>query len=302
MAQAAATLTGRHAALLPQSPGGNGPGAVLAVLVHLGLALALTTAVDWRARTPEVVTAELWSAVPESAPPPPPFVAPVLPPPAPEVRTAPPPAPEPDIAVEQERRRKVEAEKLKAQAQAEAERRRIDDERRKAEDERKAADERRKVEEDKKRLADKRRKADEERQQREQELREAKAEDERLARQREANLRRMMGQVADAASAPVGNGTGTRNAAPSAQYRGKLIAIVRGNLVFTGNLPGNPVATVEVTAAAGGSIISRRLAKSSGVTAWDDAVIRALDRTATLPRDSDGRVPPQVTFDFRYAD
>ncbi|MBE0548176.1 MAG: protein TolA, partial [Rubrivivax sp.] len=48
-----------HDALLPRPPGGNGVGAVLALLVHAGLLVALTTAVDWRAHAPDVVSAEL---------------------------------------------------------------------------------------------------------------------------------------------------------------------------------------------------------------------------------------------------
>ena len=36
--------------------------------------------------------------------------------------------------------------------------------------------------------------------------------------------------------------------------------------------------------------------------AWDDAVLRALDKTETLPRDVDGRVPPSLTIGFRPQD
>jgi colicin import membrane protein len=81
-----------------------------------------------------------------------------------------------------------------------------------------------------------------------------------------------------------------------------LIGAIRRNIVFTGNLSGNPVATVEVTAAPGGSIISRRLVKSSGHKDWDDAVLRAVERTGSLPRDTDGRVPSPVTIDFNFRD
>ena len=64
-----ATLQGAHDALLPRAPGGNGAGAALALLVHVALLLALTTAVDWRAKTPEVFSAELWANVPQIAAP-----------------------------------------------------------------------------------------------------------------------------------------------------------------------------------------------------------------------------------------
>ena len=74
---------------------------------------------------------------------------------------------------------------------------------------------------------------------------------------------------------------------------------MRRNIVFTGSLSGNPVASVEVRAAPGGSIISRRLLSSSGHPEWDEAVLRAIDRTAVLPRDTDGRVPPLLIIEFR---
>jgi len=32
---------------------------------------------------------------------------------------------------------------------------------------------------------------------------------------------------------------------------------------------------------------------------WDEAVLRALDRTGVLPRDTDGRVPPNMVIAFR---
>ncbi|MEO5772384.1 MAG: energy transducer TonB, partial [Burkholderiaceae bacterium] len=55
---------------------------------------------------------------------------------------------------------------------------------------------------------------------------------------------------------------------------------------------------VEVRAAPDGTIIGRRLVKPSGDKAWDDAVLRAIDRTEILPRDTDGRVPASMTIGF----
>ena len=71
--------------------------------------------------------------------------------------------------------------------------------------------------------------------------------------------------------------------------------------MFTGQVDGNPSAEVEVRAAAGGSIISKRLVKSSGNKDWDEAVLRAIDRTNTLPSDN-GRVPPALILVFRPKD
>ena len=298
-----------HDALLPRPPGGNGIGAVLALLVHGGLLLALTTAVDWRTRAPDIVSAELWASVPQAAAPraeaapaptpaPVPTPAPPPPPPTPAPpapRVAPPPA-EPDIAVERERRRKAEAEARKA----------ADDEARKAAEARKLAEaERRRTEaqrleveaEARKKAADDKRRATAEKERLEQEAQ--KADDERLARQREENLRRIMGQ-AGTATGSGGTGTAAKSAAPSAGYAGRLVAEIRRNLFFdTSTLPDSAVPEVEVRTAPGGTILSRRLVKSSGHKEWDEAVLRAIDRITALPRDVDGRVPPVILVAFR---
>ena len=51
-----------------------------------------------------------------------------------------------------------------------------------------------------------------------------------------------------------------------------------------------------------GTIVGTRILHSSGNKAWDDAVIRALQRTETLPRDVDGRVPSSLVIGFRPKD
>jgi colicin import membrane protein len=271
-----------HDALLPHPPGGNGPGAALALVVHVGLIAALTPSSDWRSQTPEVFSAEIWASVPQAAAPPPPVAPPA--PALPTPRTVAPPTPDADIAIERERQRKTEA----------VERDRVD--RKKAEAERKLA------EADRKRLAAEQKQADAARRQAEQEEREAKADDARLARQREENLKRMMGQVGSPGTAtgtPGSTGTTAQSAGPSATYAGKVKAQVRPNIVFTGTLAGNTATEVEVTAASGGSIISRRIVKSSGHKDWDEAVLRAIDKTPSLPRDTDGRVPQTLIIAFR---
>ncbi|HSQ71759.1 MAG TPA: cell envelope integrity protein TolA [Rubrivivax sp.] len=293
-----------HDTLLPRSPGGHGAGAALSLLAHAGLLLALTTAVDWRTRTPDAVSAELWASVPQAAAPrtepvpaPPPEPAPTpaprpAPPPTPVPR-AEPPAAEPDIAIERERQRKAEADarraaEAEAKKAAEAERRKLELEHRQAE-----ALARKKAEEDERRAAA-------EKQRREQEAK--KAEEARLARQREENLKRIMGQ-AGGATGSGGSGTAARSAGPSAAYAGRLVAEIRRHIFFdTATLPDSAVPEVEVRTAPGGTILSRRLVKSSGHKEWDEAVLRAIDRIATLPRDVDGRVPPVILVAFRPRD
>jgi colicin import membrane protein len=74
---------------------------------------------------------------------------------------------------------------------------------------------------------------------------------------------------------------------------------VRPNIVFADDVSGNPKAEVEVRMAPDGTITGKRLVRSSGVKAWDEAVLRALDKTEVLPRDVDGTVPSSVIIDFR---
>lgn len=293
-------------ALRPTPPPGMGRGAMLSVLAHALLVVALAVGLSWRSRTPQTFSAELWSAVPQAAAPrgepaPPPAPPPPRPAPAPAPRPAPPvPAPAPpkadaQIAIEKAR----EAQRQREQ-QAQAERARIERER--AE---KAKAEREKAERDKaEREKAERERAEKARAERERAEREkqaqAREEEARLARQREENLKRMMGQagVAGATGAPTATGSAQRDAAPSASYAGRLIARVKPNIVLTAPLPGKPEAEVEVRAAPTGTILSRRLVRSSGNQEWDDAVLRAIDRTGELPRDVDGRVPPVVLITF----
>ena len=284
----AATLP--HDNLLPQAPGGNGPGAALALVVHAGLITALTLGVDWRTHSPEVVSAELWASVPQSAAaPPPPLPEPVAappaptpaPPPPPLARTEPPP-PAPDITIERERA-KLEAQRKKAEQEAEAERKRNADKKR--------LDDEHKAQELKLAQREAARVANE------------KAEDDRLARQREENLRRMLGQAGAASgtapTAAARTGNAAQNAAPSKSYGGLIRAKIRPLIVFTGYAEFNAAAEVEVTLAPGGSVISRRLIKSSGYKDWDDAVLRAIDKAGSMPRDTDGRVPPTLILSFK---
>ena len=279
----------KNDALLPRPPGGLAPGAMLALLVHAGLITALTLGIDWRSREPEVVSAELWSALPQTAAPPPaPEVAP--PPPAPAPPPAPVPrteAPRPDADIALEQKRKQEADRRKAEAE-EAERQKVADRKLagKKAAEKAAAD---KTAADK--AAEKKREADK--------IAREKAETERIEKQREENLRRMMGQAGGTAVGTAPTGTAAQNSAPSASYAGKVKAAVRPNIVFTGTATGNAAAEVEVNSAPGGTVLSRRLVKSSGNKDWDEAVLRAIDKTPAMPRDTDGRVPASLLISFR---
>jgi colicin import membrane protein len=257
--------------LRPQRPAGLGRGAMLALLVHGGLLLALAVGVSWRASEPNGATAELWAAVPEfaapaaQAPPPPPVEKPIAKPePKPEPKVDEAAARDAEIAVEKAKKEREREKEREAQAEAEKKRQQA------------------LQEEQRKKLAA---------------AQAEKAEQERNEKLRQENLKRMLGQ-AGATGAPTSTGTAARDAGPSASYAGRIIAKVKPNIVLTETVSGSPRAEVEVRAAPDGTIIGRRLVKSSGNKDWDDAVLRALDRTEILPRDTDGRVPSPITIGF----
>lgn len=279
-----------------------GIGATLALLAHAALVAALALGLQWRIKTPPVFSAELWAAVPQLAPPAPPPPAPApAPAPAP-TRQAPPPAPAPppareaDIAAERarlEQQRKAQEEDARRRTQ-EAE------ERRKA---REAATERaraQKAAEAKVREA----KAAEDKRQQElkaaQEAREAEEEAQRLAKAREENLKRMLAQAGKAGEGGSGPPTASaaRDAGPSAELAGRIKARIKPNIKLLTEVPGNPVAEVEVRCAADGSILARRIVKPSGNATWDETVLRAIDATRVLPRDVDGRIPALMILVF----
>ena len=294
-----------HAALTPRSPDGTAQGMLLSVVAHAALLAALAYGVSWRSPAPETISAELWAAVPQSAappaaeqaPPPAPAPAPTpAPPPKPEpvAKVAPPPpVPDPQIAIEKARKERLEKARLEREEQTrqdklareklardKAEREKQDRERQKLAQEKEAAAQR-------------------------QQAAEKAAEDARQVKLREDYLRRMMGQLGNSSSASAAQGTrGTAavTAAPSASYGGRLIGAIKPHIVFTEEVAGNPIAVVEVRATANGTIIGSKLVKSSGVKEWDDAVLRAIDKTAKLPPDTNGRVPETLSITFRPRD
>ena len=273
----------RHDNLMPQRLGGMRKGTAMALLVHVGLLIALAFGVSWRSQTPAGVSAELWSAVPQIAAPqavePKPAPAPTPPAPTPKTEQAPPKPTQQQIdaqiAIEREK-----AERKQRELREQQERERIERERKEQE-----RIEREKAE----KLAAQK--------QRELEVKRQKEEEARQAKLREENLKRMLSQAGT--GAPESTGTAVRESGPSASYAGKIIARVKPNIVLTDEVPGNPTAAVEVRCAPDGTIIGRRLVKSSGNKDWDEAVLRAIDRTEVLPRDTDGRVPGSIVIDFR---
>jgi colicin import membrane protein len=269
MAADAAALPAPRDALKPASADGRGIGITLSVLVHIGLLIALTLGVRWHTQAPEATQAELWAAVPRIAPPTPPVPAPQ-------------PQPEP------ERKEQVEEVDREAQIAIEKTEERKRQAKRAEEAAQKAAAEKAKQEKKAKEQAAA-------------EKREAEAEAAKLAALRQQNLKRFQSQL-ESLGAPSPTPNPSQATGPSAEYAGRIVARVRPNIVFPTELPGNPTAEVEVQVAKDGTIVDRRLVKSSGNPGWDEAVLRAITKTGVLPRDVDGSVPPVMVIRFRPHD
>ena len=204
---------------------------------------------------------------------------------------------DPQIALEKEKKKKIEKAKALADAKAKA--------KAKAEEEAEAEEARQEALDKKKRLEAKKTEAKklEVKKAADAKAREAQEakENAQIAAIRAANMKRMAG-LAGATGGESATGTAKQSSGPSPGYGGRVSARIKPNIVFADDVTGNPTATVEVRTSPDGTIIGRKLTKSSGIKAWDDAVLRAIDKTETLPRDTDGRVPPSLEINFRPKD
>ena len=278
----------------------------LAIIVHALLLAVLAIGVQWkRDAAPITVEAELWSALPVQAEPPAPLP---LPPPPEPVQSAvakeiiapteapTPPAPDPSIVIAKEKAR------LKREKQLEQEHQELENRRKEAQKVKKLKDEkevrdkelREKLVRDKKLL------------QEQQKMQTARtdADTKKVAELRKLQIERMNRMADQATGSGDANSIGPakQSSGPSASYGGRIRARIKPNITYTESVTGNPTAEVEVRTSPDGTIISRKLVKSSGLKSWDDAVLNAIDKTEVLPRDVDGRVPPSLTLVFSPKD
>ena len=276
-----------HDPLRPPEAPGLGRGIAFAVLVHVLLVVALSLGVHWRTQSVPAFEAELWSVIPQAAAP-----KAVEPPPEPEPEVKPTPKPPEPSPEDLQAQRDAEI----AIAKAKEDKKKRDD----AEAERKKQ-QALKEKQDKQAADDKRKEQEREKQEKlkaDKAVKDAEARREAL---RQDNLRRMMG-LAGASGAPNATGTALKSSGPSSNYAGRIKARVKPNIIYDGNPTGNPAAEVEVRVAPDGTIIGRKLVKPSGDPDWDKAVLRALDKTEILPRDTDGSVQSLMVLVFTPRD
>jgi colicin import membrane protein len=101
----------------------------------------------------------------------------------------------------------------------------------------------------------------------------------------------------------VGSGVGGGGNAPPG-WTDKVIKKVRPLIVFNPeSVSGNPAAVVLVSLAPDGAILSTSIQSSSGNAGWDRAVLLALSRAESLPKDDNGKIPQrEVKLTFKPKD
>lgn len=244
---------------------------LLALGVHGLFLVMLVFGVSWQTQPAGPVAVDLWEALP----------------PAPSPRPRPQPAPQPEPAQpERARPEPVRPAPKTAEPPPAPD---IALEKRKAEEKAKAEAAARE-----KQLAEQQRLETRRRQQEEAEIMrrmaaEAAAEAATLTQQAEAQA------AASRRQAAVASVVG--------QYRDLISAKVRGNTRLPENLAGNPEVRIRVRLLPTGEVQGVQLTRSSGNPAYDDAVLRAIEKSSPLPlppdRDARAAFVPELSFVHR---
>lgn len=132
-------------------------------------------------------------------------------------------------------------------------------------------------------------------------LKEQKKIDAIAKKQRDDNLRRLTSQVSGMGDAV--KSTGNNRVDPG--YAGKIAAKIKSNMVYVGSDNGfdNPTVDYKIDLFPDGSLRGTpHKIKSSGVPAFDEAVERAITKSAPYPADKSGNVPSTIPLTYRLKD
>ena|ERR1700756_637477 len=83
-------------------------------------------------------------------------------------------------------------------------------------------------------------------------------------------------------------------------YTEKVLRRVRSNIIWSGDTSGLQT-VVSVRCSPTGTLLSATVIRSSGNQAWDDAALRAVQRSDPMPQDGDGKTPSSFTITLRPA-
>jgi colicin import membrane protein len=270
---------------VPREPG-RWRALTFAALVHAALFAFLWIGVRWQNDTPATIEAEVWSPQPrEAAPLPEPVKAPE-PLPQPVIKDTPkpkaiePPVVKPDIALEQEKKRKAQEKKQ------------LDEEKlAKLKQEELKALQKEKADKAKKDAAEKKLKQDE-------------ADSKLLAKIRQEDMKRMAGGVTGTGG--TGDAEKSQGGRADAGYGQRIAVRIKSHTVFNvpDGLADNPPVEYAIDLLPDGSLrgVPRKL-KSSNIPGFDEAVLRAIDKSQPFPRDEKtGNVPSRITVSHRPKD
>ena len=303
----------------------------LAVVMHCLLLLFLLHGIQWQNSAPVGAQAELWTAEELNQP-----VTPPTPqPPAPVVPkvVTPPPPDDADIALQEAKKRQQQAQEqallaeqerqkqLQLQQEADA---RLQQERaaqaklaqqkadaqklaqQKADDlkqqqlkDQQLQDQQAKQQQQQAQAAQQ--KAEEQKEQKAKQAAELKAKAQ-ADKARAANLARLQGSATGETTGANGlgsTGTGTGSGGTGAGYADKVRRLVLPNIVLTSSIDGSPTAVVALHCAPDGDVLEAHISQSSGNAIWDDAVLRAVQKSGRMPRDTNGSTPANFTITFR---
>ena len=217
-------------------------------------------------------------------------------------------AKEEDIRLKEASAKKAAEEKEKKAVQEREEAKRLEERKHKEEETKHKEEETKhkeeeikRKEEEAKRLEEETKRKEETAKRKEEEAKEKKETEER----RQEQIKRLKG-LGETSTGPTDKASAAKASAPSGTYLGRLRARVKPNITFPDSqlqsVKGNPEAEVEVTCSPTGEITSKKLIRSSDNPAWDEAVLNAIEKTGTLPRDESGNMPPKISFGFRPRD
>ena len=306
---------------------------VFALVMHALLGFFLYHGIQWQNSTPEGAEAELWTEVPDSAIPRPP-----PPPPVPVAPAPPLPDEQADIALQEKKRQQQEAarqaqlaeqlrqQKLQAQQEAEAKRqqqlaadqaaqkaaaakqKQLQQQQQQQADKLKQqqlADQQKQQEQQKQADAEAQKKADAQKAAKAKAQADAAAQAKKLDAERRARLAQMQGSAGAPGStgnglAKSGTGSGSGGTATSPGYADKVRRVVRPNISWGGETEGLET-VISVRCSPTGTLLDAQISHSSGNSAWDDAALRAVQRSNPMPQDIDGKTPTSFKITLRPA-
>ncbi|BBO60104.1 cell envelope integrity protein TolA [Mycoavidus sp. B2-EB] len=273
---------------LPPRERGTRRALICAVLMHTLLFAFLFYGIRWQSNPPAGAEAELWSAPPETTPKATPTSA-VVEQTAPAVPSQPEQA---EIALQQTQPSKPETvpQQQLAQLKQQQAAQKMQERQQHAAQEKKVREAQHKLQ-----LAE------------QQKTLQAQQQARNVAKQqRQARLLALQGI---AGQNPAANGISTNGSSTgagghsSAGYVDKVRRHVKSNMAFSADsTDGNPQAVVSVQCAPDGTILNAQITKTSGNPGWDNAVLRAVQKSDPMPRDSDGKAPSSFTFTYRLND